>query len=175
MCACVCVYAYNKSDSGTFIDFVFNPRPVIYIYRINSTIPVAKITRLRLRAPSSAGRHSGHPGFLPFFIISVFFFLHTYIHIYTHTHTLRIYPAAAVTEPLFFIIYFPGFLYVCFVPARARGPWLYGKQMYPIYLSYIYTHTHAHTHPHPHTRTHICMYAGGGERRKFSRWWRRNS
>jgi len=92
------------------------------IYRINST---GRENYQIKTAPSSAGRHSGHPGFLPFFIISVFF-----IHIHP--------PNPAATRPLFFIIYFPGFLYVFFVP-RARDPWLYGKQMYPIYLLHIYT------------------------------------
>jgi len=95
------------------------------IYRINST---GRENYQIKTAPSSAGKHSGHPGFLPFFIILVFFFF-----LYTYP------PNPAATRPLFFIIYFPGFLYVFFVP-RARGRWLYGKQMYPIYLLYIDTY-----------------------------------
>lgn len=103
----VCACMRNKStDAGTYIqNYFFNPPRMIY--RINST---GRENYQIKTAPSSAGKHSGHPGFLPFFIILVFFFF-----LYTYP------PNPAATRPLFFIIYFPGFLYVFFVPL-ARGP-----------------------------------------------------
>lgn len=125
---CVCVYMRNKSDAGTYyIDFFFNPRRMIY--RINSTTTSRENYQIKT-APSPAGRHSGHPGFLPFFIISVYFSIYIYM---LYTHTLRILPPPRPNH-CFLLFISPDFYTFFFVP-RARGPVIVWKTDVP----YIFT------------------------------------